>query len=226
MTTLNITNPDEFLTQFNEALNAAPSSRLRHIIRDVCRLLPAALPIVSDCLLVSEEQVPGPDDSGSESGSGSDPEVNANIETAQPASAEPKPKPATPKSKKRARASVRPRYAVCANCEVEYDVTKNSRCSCCFHPGIYVVFPCGLRLLMLVAEEAVQDEEYWGRIDLWEDEEIDNEEHREDHPEGFIYRCCGKYYGKEGCKVGWHEEEARDRKRKKIRSAFTELEVV
>ncbi|GAQ05782.1 hypothetical protein ALT_3103 [Aspergillus lentulus] len=202
MTTLNITNPDEFLTQFNEALNAAPSSRLRHIIRDVCRLLPAALPIVSDCLLVSEEQVPGPDDSGSESGSGSDPEVNANIETAQPASAEPKPKPATPKSKKRARASVRPRYAVCANCEVEYDVTKNSR------------------------EEAVQDEEYWGRIDLWEDEEIDNEEHREDHPEGFIYRCCGKYYGEDGCKVGWHEEEARDRKSRKIRSAFTELEVV
>ncbi|GFF32561.1 hypothetical protein IFM58399_03253 [Aspergillus lentulus] len=209
MTTLNITNPDEFLAQFNEALNAAPSSRLRHIIRDICRLLPAALPIVSDCLLVSEEQVPGPDDSGSESGSGSGPEVNANVETAQPASAEPKPKPATPKSKKRARASVRPRYAVCANCEVEYDVTKNSRGSCCFHP-----------------EEAVQDEEYWSRIDLWEDEEIDNEEHREDHPEGFIYRCCGKYYGKEGCKVGWHEEEARDRKRKKIRSAFTELEVV
>ncbi|EAW19561.1 uncharacterized protein NFIA_026350 [Aspergillus fischeri NRRL 181] len=182
MTTLNITNPDEFVTRFNEALNA-PSSRLRHIIRDVCRLLPAALPIVSDFLLVSEEQVPGPDDSGSDS------EVNANVDTETD-----EPKAAALRSKKRARARIRARYAVCVNCEVEYDVTENSR------------------------EEAVHGKEYWDGIDLWEDEEIDTEENREDHPEGFVYGCCGEYYGEEGCKVGWHEEEerARDRKRRRI----------
>ncbi|KAF7176018.1 hypothetical protein CNMCM7691_001193 [Aspergillus felis] len=205
MSTLNITNPDEFLEQFNPALNAAPSSRLRHIIRDVCRLLPAALPIVSDCLLVSEEQVPKQRDSDSDSNCncGSDCEANAKVDTdtAQPAPGESG--PARLKSKKRARAGaggkVRPRYAVCANCEVEYDVTKNSKESCRFHP-----------------EEAVEDEKYWEDIDLWSDDEIDTQENREDHPEGFVYGCCGRHYGEKECKVGWHEEEAGGRKRRKI----------
>ncbi|PKX90711.1 uncharacterized protein P174DRAFT_411702 [Aspergillus novofumigatus IBT 16806] len=201
MTTLNITNPDEFLTHFNEALNAAPSSRLRHIIRDVCRLLPVALPIVSDSLLVTEEEVPKQHDSDSNAGSDSEENVDGDTSTPDDGILEVKAKPATLKTEKRARAgtSVRPRYAACVNCGVEYDVTKNSRGICCFHP-----------------EEAVQDEKYWDRIDLWEDEEIDTEENREDHPEGFVYGCCGKCYGEEGCKVGWHEEEGRDRKRKRI----------
>ncbi|GIK03983.1 hypothetical protein Aspvir_008058 [Aspergillus viridinutans] len=195
MATLNITDPDEFLAEFNQALNAAPSSRLRHIIRDVCRLLPAALPIVSDCLLVSEDQVPAPHDPDSNSGSDS----GASVDTSTPDDGilEVKPKLARLKSKKRAR--VRARYAVCANCGVEYDVTKNTRESCCFHP-----------------EEAVADEEYWERIDLWEDEEIDTEESREDHPEGFVYGCCGRHYGEEECKVGWHEEESGGRKRRRL----------
>ncbi|GFF74101.1 hypothetical protein IFM53868_01241 [Aspergillus udagawae] len=197
MSTLDTPNSEEFLEQFNQALNAAPSSRLRHIIRNACRLLPAALPIVSDCLLVSEEQVPKQGDTDSNSNAGSDSEANAKVDTdtAQPAPDDSMP----PRLKSKKRTKVRPRYAVCANCGVEYDVTKNSRESCCFHP-----------------EEAVADDKYWQNIDLWEDEEIDTEESREDHPEGFVYGCCGRHYGEEECKVGWHEEEARDRKRRRI----------
>ncbi|KAJ8194859.1 hypothetical protein LV157_002579 [Aspergillus fumigatus] len=157
MATLNITNSDEFLTQFNEALGDAPPSRLQHIIRDICRLLPAALPIVADFLLVSEEQVPGPDDPVSDSEIIANANATANVDTATDESRAAAPQP---KKRARARARIRARHAVCVNCEVEYDVTENSR------------------------EEAVYDKEYWNGIDSWEDEEIDTEENREDHPEG------------------------------------------
>lgn len=134
--TLNITNSDESLTQFNEALGDAPPSRLQHIIRDVCRLLPAALPIVADFLLVSEEQVPGPDDPVSDSEVIANANATANVDTATDESRAAAPQP---KKRARARARIRARYAVCVNCEVEYDVTENSRGSCCFHPGMCAI---------------------------------------------------------------------------------------
>lgn len=136
MATLNITNSDEFLTQFNEALGDAPPSRLQHIIRDICRLLPAALPIVADFLLVSEEQVPGPDDPVSDSEVIANANATANVDTATDESRAAAPQP---KKRARARARIRARHAVCVNCEVEYDVTENSRGSCCFHPGMCAI---------------------------------------------------------------------------------------
>lgn len=74
----------------------------------------------------------------------------------------------------------------------------------------------GVAMLRVAIEEAVEDEEYWDNIDLWDyDGPIDTEENRDDHPEGFVYGCCEKHYGEEGCKVSWHEEETGDLKRRR-----------
>jgi hypothetical protein len=155
MATLDIANPDGFLTQFNKALNAAPSPRLRGIIRDICKLHPAAISTVSDTLLVTEDQVPEQDDSDSdsesESGSeGSSSKVKLDISAPAPPDDDNgilEVKPATLKSKKR----VRPRYAVCVNCREEYDVSKKSRESCYFHPGMSIFYLKASRAVARVA---------------------------------------------------------------------------
>lgn len=56
MAVLDTKTPEE-VAQFKEALKAAPAWRLYQIIRDVCKRLPAAIPIVSDFLLVTEDEV-------------------------------------------------------------------------------------------------------------------------------------------------------------------------
>ena len=76
-TPFNIANPEQFRTQFNKALNAASPWRLRGTICDVCKLHPAAISIVSDSLLVTEDQVPEQDDSDSDSDSDSGSEAGS-----------------------------------------------------------------------------------------------------------------------------------------------------
>lgn len=56
-TPLIIANCEELNTQFNEALNTAPAWLLNQIIRDVCIWVPVAIPLISDGLLVTEDQV-------------------------------------------------------------------------------------------------------------------------------------------------------------------------
>jgi hypothetical protein len=56
MAVLNTKNPEE-VAQFKEALKAASASQLYQIIRDLTIRLPAAIPIISDHLLVTEDEV-------------------------------------------------------------------------------------------------------------------------------------------------------------------------
>lgn len=71
---------------------------------------------------------------------------------------------------------------------------KNSRGSCCFHPGMFLAENHGVAMLRVAIEEAVEDEEYWYHYDG----PIDTEENRDDHPEGFVYGCCEKHFREEG----------------------------
>lgn len=50
------------------------------------------------------------------------------------------------------------------------------------------------------------DADVWSSFD--EDEELDNDEMREQCPEGFIYSCCGDSGDSKGCKWGTHRDTA------------------
>ena len=83
---------------------------------------------------------------------------------------------------------LRARYAICANCDKEYDVTENAKGSCTWHE-----------------EETEVDDEYFGD----RDEDCDSEWHRKEYPKGFLYMCCGRR-GEglaEGCRKGRHQEK-------------------
>ncbi|RHZ65982.1 uncharacterized protein CDV56_109054 [Aspergillus thermomutatus] len=197
-----IANPEDFIAQFNKALNAASSSRLRHIIRDLCRLLPPAISIVSDTLLVTEDQVAVErDDADSNSDSESDFDSDAASETS---AGEPEPADgilevrAPPVPVAAARKRLRPRYAVCVQCEAEYDVTLNDRESCYYHPA-----------------PPEPDDDAWAEHDEYMRGDVNTEEMRQEYPDKFYYPCCDREYGEEGCKVDWHEEDTSGRKRRR-----------
>ncbi|OJD11156.1 hypothetical protein AJ78_08018 [Emergomyces pasteurianus Ep9510] len=92
---------------------------------------------------------------------------------------------------------LRLRYAICSNCDEEFDILNNSKESCCYHP-----------------EESVPDYDFF--VD--HDEEIhgiiDSDETREEFPEGFNYECCGRRGDENPCTVDRHRE--RPSKKRKI----------
>ncbi|KAF7128526.1 hypothetical protein CNMCM5793_003314 [Aspergillus hiratsukae] len=196
----------EEVTQFREALDAAPAWLLNKILRDVCIRVPAARPLVSHSLLVTEDQVAikGDDsdsDSESDTHSESDADNGSESETSKH-KREPangileviEPKVPAPVERKR----LRRRYALCFNCEEEYDVTLNDEVSCLYHP-----------------ELPEPDEDAWADHDEYVHGDINTKEMREEYPDGFYYPCCDREYGEEGCEVDWHEEDTSGRKRRK-----------
>ncbi|KAG9228922.1 hypothetical protein BJ875DRAFT_362651, partial [Amylocarpus encephaloides] len=83
-----------------------------------------------------------------------------------------------------------PIYIKCENCEEEFDVRSNERGDCVWHPG---------------DKELADDSSFWDDHD-WQchgdpNDFVDDAA----YDEGFIYSCCEKSGGAEGCKVTRHK---------------------
>ncbi|KAL8803940.1 MAG: hypothetical protein Q9200_006025 [Gallowayella weberi] len=87
---------------------------------------------------------------------------------------------------------MRPRYAMCSNCEEEFDVTENQSGGCIYHPG---------------EMEVDWDGGFWDDHDENCHGPIDDEDRRIEYPEGFIYDCCDRKGDSEGCETTRHIEK-------------------
>ncbi|KAL8673234.1 MAG: hypothetical protein Q9168_002346 [Polycauliona sp. 1 TL-2023] len=109
---------------------------------------------------------------------------------------------------------VRSRYAMCENCEKEFDVTLNESGDCIYHPGTSIMFrqSCGRTGEATALTRCIGDTEVDEDATIWNDHnedvggEIDSEEKRSEYPEGFIYDCCDKRGDSEGCQRNRHIE--------------------
>ncbi|KAF9007526.1 hypothetical protein BDQ17DRAFT_1238028 [Cyathus striatus] len=100
---------------------------------------------------------------------------------------------------KRETNAVVPRWDLCANCDVEFDVnTIRDDDECVFHPG---------ELEVNEKEFADWDEDCHGPIDTTENRRL--------YPENFSWTCCDKDGMSEGCVHGEHRS-AVVRKRKRV----------
>ena len=81
------------------------------------------------------------------------------------------------------------RYAMCTNCEQEFDVIENFSEACIYHDG---------ELEVNYDHERWYDwdEASYGRISEMEEE----------HPEGFTWSCCEEDGTAEGCQTDWHQK--------------------
>ncbi|KAJ5097231.1 hypothetical protein N7456_007952 [Penicillium angulare] len=82
------------------------------------------------------------------------------------------------------------RYALCENCEKEYDVTTNSSTACRYHPE----------------EPQVDDESSLFDDDDYPELTEQDESLREEWPQYFLFGCCDGNLrdNPEGCIVDWH----------------------
>lgn len=116
---------------------------------------------------------------------------------------------------------MRTRYAMCENCDEEFDVAYNSMGDCSWHEGKIVkdLMKSATSASLRSANREVEslDVDYDG--DIWADHDerchgpMDTEENRSQFPEGFIYECCNGDGSAEGCKTGRHVERDKGSKR-------------
>ncbi|KAF3398240.1 hypothetical protein F1880_005989 [Penicillium rolfsii] len=95
-----------------------------------------------------------------------------------------------------------PRFAFCENCEQEFDVTTNSSTSCRYHT------------MEDEPDECLYED---NPTNIWDP---DSEEAREEFPEFFTFKCCGRTReaNQPGCTVDWHKEMmSEDKPAKRIR---------
>ncbi|KAJ5343010.1 uncharacterized protein N7506_002834 [Penicillium brevicompactum] len=94
-----------------------------------------------------------------------------------------------------------PRYAICAFCEKEFDVTLNTEKSCQYHPA--------------EPEGTGSDLE----VDNYGEFELEPEDLQEDFPECFTFECCGGNMrdDPDGCVVDFHREEVSNKPTKRAR---------
>lgn len=86
----------------------------------------------------------------------------------------------------------RTRYALCVNCEEEFDVTDNvDDEGCMYHDG-----------------ELEVDQDMFVDHDENCHGPMDSEDNRRDYPENFIYSCCDEDGQAEGCQTGRHVERS------------------
>ncbi|KAL8656479.1 MAG: hypothetical protein Q9226_002652 [Calogaya cf. arnoldii] len=98
----------------------------------------------------------------------------------------------------------RPGYVTCMNCEEEFDITQNESGDCVYHPGA----DRAGRLMGCIGESEVdRDASIWDDHDEDTHGEIDTEDMRNMHPEGFIYDCCDENGASKGCKTSRHIEK-------------------
>ncbi|KAH8425137.1 uncharacterized protein LDX57_002886 [Aspergillus melleus] len=167
------------MDDLNHAIDSTSSDMLRSILVAVCKTDPSVRQTLADLLLVSVHQVPNVPSGIPASDYGS-----ADEEEKQPAKSE---KPGDQQQTTGSKRSL-PRYATCASCGKEFDVTENTKNSCTYHPDGGYPNPDFF---------FDHDEDCHGPMD--------SDENRKEFPEAFIYECC-KESGIDPCTTGWHRE--------------------
>jgi hypothetical protein len=125
-----MTDTTDDLSRLDDAIGRISREVLASMIRVICQTNPSAREFVKGQLFVNEDEVPQPGAhlSPSEASEVSDDGDDSNDrEIASPPLKSTEPK------------RLRPRYAVCMNCNKEFDVSENTRKSCSYHPGMYSV---------------------------------------------------------------------------------------
>ena len=111
------------LSKLNDAIGSVSKETLVSMVVEICRTNPSAREFVIDELFVTEDKVPQPGTPCTIStvSEGDDDSDNSGE--------------AVPHLEATGSKRQRTRYAVCENCKEEFDVTKNTRRSCSYHPG-------------------------------------------------------------------------------------------
>ena len=90
-----------------------------------------------------------------------------------------------------------PRYVSCAQCEEEFDVAKNDREACRWHPG------------------EMEPQEDCGDMNPC-DPDLNEPGAKEDFAEFFNWTCCGAQGDEEGCKVSPHRRDDKEMARERL----------
>ncbi|KAJ5833773.1 hypothetical protein N7474_002084 [Penicillium riverlandense] len=182
------TSAEEF-TEIDRAIERASKEVLTATIKAIYRDIPSVKYALVGKLFVSEDcvpNVPEPGDSDTEGSEDDNDEESKGDNKSTPAAQ-------TTTGSKR----LRTRYAICENCDKEFDVTSNTSKSCFYHSDYnapdYDAF-------------VDHDEDCHGTID--------SDEMRKEFPENFIYECCGRNLTEEPCENDWHREKATFKKPK------------
>ncbi|KAJ5618986.1 hypothetical protein N7510_002970, partial [Penicillium lagena] len=177
-----MTTSAEEYTDIDSAVDCASKEVLTATIKAIYRDIPSAKDALIRKLFVPEDCVPGvPEsaDSDTESSEDDSDEEREGDSTSPPTAQ-------TTTGSKR----LRTRYAICENCEKEFDVTSNTSKSCFYHFDIsqpdYDAF-------------ADHDENCHGPIDT--------DENRNEYPQFFIYQCCDRDGTEQPCENDWHREK-------------------
>ncbi|PWY90689.1 hypothetical protein BO70DRAFT_376559 [Aspergillus heteromorphus CBS 117.55] len=176
------------------ALQDVSKNTLQDILMSLCYQVPHAYGLVEKRLFVDEDEVAPVDvteEEDSDADDDDDDTEKSDVEDeseSEGSNTARKRKRTQPEEDSAGPKKIRLRYAICMNCEEEYDVTDNTSESCKYHPG-----------------EPEPDDDFFAGHDerTWRD--IDTPENREEYPQGFIYECCGKN-GEEPCTTDWHRE--------------------
>jgi hypothetical protein len=126
---------EEDATQVSNAIGRLSWPKLVQMTRLLCQKNDAAREFYKSKLFVNEEDVPRPSTPRSPDRSPSPGETSDEGdegEEGNPPNPQPVPNPQTTGSKRS-----RPRYALCINCEREFDVVANTRKSCQYHWSTY-----------------------------------------------------------------------------------------
>ncbi|CAI7614802.1 unnamed protein product [Penicillium pancosmium] len=175
--------------RLQDAITRLSTERLARLCKNLCEENPSARKIFRSRLFVEEDRVPGPQLPEPEHEDGEDDEneddENEDDEDDEDDGDSIASEPAfKPGSLKRAR----PRFAVCKNCEREFDVAENTSESCTYHP-----------------ENSQPVEDFFDDHDETIHGIIDTDEMRKEYPEGFIYECGDHNGEEEPCIKDWHE---------------------
>lgn len=202
----------------SQTIALAESSRVRSTLVAVCNASPEAAQITGSLLLVDKDSVLADDSSAEEEDEEDEEDVggesDGNDEGTSNNGADQRRNEAsdfvglTSNDLKR----MRSRYAVCETCKEEFDVLDNRSGSCRWHDGENAKdftlsdTSASLHLVNSQLGDPERNYEYWTNHYEPEDGEIDTDEMREKHPEGFIYGCCEEDGDSRGCQKGRHVE--------------------
>ena len=125
-------DPEELhALSLRDALSGASRRVLQSIIEDICTEIPDGRKLVLKKILVPEDRVPEPSSpeylsvSDTSDSNSEDDDDCKSVESVNTLSSQ------EIAGKKR----LRSRFAVCEYCEEEFDVSKNTKTSCLYHPG-------------------------------------------------------------------------------------------
>lgn len=126
------TGVDEDATKLNNAIGRLSWPKLVQMTRVLCQKNYAARDFYRSQLFVNEEDVPRPSTPRSPDRTPSPSETSDESDEGNPPKPHPVPSPQMTGSKRS-----RPRYALCINCEREFDVVANTKKSCQYHWSTY-----------------------------------------------------------------------------------------